>query len=438
MTGIARLRGGVRRVTLGLILTASLGAAVGMLVGGPAFASGETGGSPTETGKSPTGSASSNCPSSNPPNQLTLVAGTPQTAILGTAFATGLQVALSNSDGCPVTSAAAGIPVTFSAPASGASGVFSTSGSNAVIVGADASGAVAAPSFTANTAAGSYTVTASSQYGSVSFSLTNTAAGLPARILAIPLKSRSASVMSRYPQPLQVEVLDSGGNPVSGMTITFTLGSGASSACGTTSSSSAGATFTGGGAQATATTGANGVASSPLFTANSTAGSFTATAAVSGKEPSGGSGKENSAASNSGAATPVGFSLSNLAGKPTKLATGVGSTQSTTAGTPFPIRLAVTVTDAEKNPVPGTQVTFSAPMRGASGRFTVHTRDPHHHRARVSRPYTVKVKTNGCGIAVASAFTANHLPGGYIVKASVTHSRPAAFALVNEAPGQSS
>ena len=48
MTGIARLGGGVRRVALGLIMAASLGTAVGMLVGGPAFASGETGGSPTE------------------------------------------------------------------------------------------------------------------------------------------------------------------------------------------------------------------------------------------------------------------------------------------------------------------------------------------------------------------------------------------------------
>ena len=141
--------------------------------------------------------------------------------------------------------------------------MFSTSGSNTVIVGADAR--VRSPRHRSppTTAAGSYTVTASSQYGSVSFSLTNTAAGIPARILAIPLKSRSASVMSRYPEPLQVKVLDSGGNPVAGMTVTFTLGSGASSACGTTSSSSAGASFTGGGAQATATTGANGVASSP-------------------------------------------------------------------------------------------------------------------------------------------------------------------------------
>jgi len=438
MTGIAWLGRGGRRVLLGLMLTAGLGAFSGML-DGPLAASGATGGSPSEAG------ASSNCPSSDPPNQMTLVAGTPQTAILGSAFASDLQVALTNSDGCPVTSAAAGIPVTFSAPASGASGVFSTSGSNTVIVGADASGTVAAPPFTANTAAGSYTVTASSQYGSVSFSLTNTAAGIATRIVAIPLKSRSASVTGRYPEPLQVTVLDSDGNPVAGTTVSFTLGSGAgaSGTCGTSSSSSAGATFTGGGTQATATTGANGVASSPLLTANNTAGSFTATAAVSGKEPTGGSGKENSGASPSDAATPVSFSLANLAGQPAKLATGVGSTQSTPAGTPFAIRLAVTVTDAQKNPVPGALITFSAPLAGASGRFAGrssigHARGPHHHRSRAAHTRTVKVKTNACGIAVAPAFTANDSQGGYIVKATVKHAKPAAFALVNEAPGQSS
>ncbi len=425
-----------RWVGLVLIMAAGLGTVLGgTLVGARAFASGGTGGSQGETGTSPTGT--SGCPSSNPPNQMTLVAGTPQTAMLGSAFATGLQVALSNSDGCPVTSAAAGIPVTFSAPASGASGVFSTSGSDAATVGADASGSVAAPTFTANSTAGSYTVTASSQYGSVSFSLTNTAAGIPARIAAIPLKSRSASVTSRYPEPLQVRVLDAGGNPVAGAVVTFTLASGGSGVCGTSSSASAaGATFAGGGAQASAMTSANGVASSPLLTANSTAGSFTVTAAVSGKEPSGGSGKENAGAPGGDLATPVSFSLSNLAGKPTKLAPGVGSTQSTPAGAPFLIRLAVTVTDAQKNPVPGALITFSAPTRGASGRFTVHSRGSH-HRARVSHPYTIKVKTDACGIAVAPPFTASRRPGGYIVKASAGSARSAAFALVNEAPGQS-
>ncbi len=414
----------VRWAGLGLLVAVSLGAAVGMLVGGPSFAAGETGGSPTE----PTGTGTSNCPSSNPPNQMTLVAGTPQTAILQSAFATGLQVALSNSDGCPVTSAAAGVPVTFSSPSGGASGVFSSSGSNTVTVGADASGSVAAPAFTANSTAGSYSLTARSQYGSVSFSLTNTAAGVPARIVAIPLKSRSASVTARYSQPLQVTVLDANGNPVAGTTVTFTLGTGGASACGT--SSSASASFAGGGAQATATTGANGVASSPLFTANSTAGSLTATASVSS---GGGGGNESAGKGGAPTVTPVSFTLSNLAGKPAKLAPGVGSTQSTIAGSPFPIALAVTVTDAQKNPVPGALVTFSAPAAG--GRFIVHSHDHHHHdRARVSHPHTVKVKTNACGIAVAPAFTANVTQGGYIVEASAKPARPVAFALVNEAP----
>ncbi len=427
MTGMARLGGGVRRVALGLIMAASLGAAVGVLVGGPAFASGETGGSPTE----PTGTGTSNCPSSNPPNQMTLVAGTPQTAILQSAFATGLQVALSNSDVCPVTSAAAGVPVTFSAPADGASGVFSTSGSNTVTVGADASGSVAAPAFTANDTQGSYTVTASSQYGSVAFSLTNTAAGIPARITAIPLKSRSASLTARYPQPLQVRVLDAGGNPVAGTTVTLTLGSATAGTCGT--STAASASFAGGGAEATATTDASGLATSPAFTANTAAGSFTATASVGG---GGGSGSESASKAGAPTVTPVSFSLSNLAGKPTKIAPGVGSTQSTTAGTSFPIRLAVTVTDADKNPVPGALITFSAPTRGASGRFTARSRGSRRH-ARVSHPDTVEVKTSACGIAVAPPFTANHRPGGYIVKASAKPARSAAFALVNEAPGQS-
>jgi hypothetical protein len=390
-----------------------------------------------ETGV-PGGSGPTACPSWNPPNQMTLVAGTPQTAQLESAFATGLQVALTNSDGCPVTSTAAGIPVTFSAPGSGASGVFSTSASSIAVVGADASGTVAAPPFTANAAAGSYTVTASSQFGSVSFFLTNTPAGLPARTVALelPLTSRSANVTSHFARPLQVRVLDANGNPVAGATVAFALGSGGPGACGVSSSASAGATFTGGATDASATTAVNGVASSPLLTANATAGSFTATAAVSGKEAGGGSARESSGASAAGAATAVSFSLSNLAGRPASLTPGVGATQSAPAGSAFPVRLAVRVTDAQRNPVPGAPITFSAPAGGASGRFTVRSRR-HHRRSRVTHPRTVQVQTNACGIAVAPAFTAGDTHGGYIVKATAKHARPAAFALVNASSGQS-
>ena len=78
---------------------------------------------------------------------------------------------------------------------------------------------------TANDTAGSYTVTASSAYGSVSFSLTNTAAGIPATITPLAPTSQHATVNSRYAQPLAVRVLDANGNPVVGANVTFSLGS---------------------------------------------------------------------------------------------------------------------------------------------------------------------------------------------------------------------
>jgi hypothetical protein len=426
-----------RLLALGLILVAGLGASGGAIAGAPAFASGgtggEDGGTPAGAQSSPTGT--SNCPSSNPPNQLTLVAGTPQTTTLDTAFAGGLQVALSNSDGCAVTGAA-GVAVTFSAPTGGASGRFSTSNSNTATVGADASGTVAAPTFTANGTAGSYTVTASSAYGSVSFALTNTDAGLPTRLTAIPLKHRSTGVGSRFPQPLQVRVLDAGGNPVAGVVVTFALGSGTAGRCG--AGTTASANFAGGGTQATTSTGASGIATSPALTATSAAGSFTATASIS--SGSGGDGVAAAESASNGGATgvaPVGFSLVNVAGKPAKIAPGVGSTQSTPTGSAFPIRLAVTVTDADKNRVPGALVTFSAPAAGASGHFAFHSRGGHHHSARVVHSRTVKVRTGACGIAVAPPFSASSQPGGYIVEASAEPAPTAAFALVNEAPGKS-
>lgn len=437
-------RGGrpvVRLAALCLILLAGLGAWAGAIAGAPAFASpersGEDGGSPTGTQTSPTGT--SNCPSPNPPNQLTLVAGTPQTTTLDTAFGGGLQVALSNSDGCAVTGAA-GVAVTFSAPATGASGRFATTNSNTATVGADASGAAAAPAFTADGTPGSYTVTASSPYGSVAFALTNTATGLPARLVAIPLKHRSARIGSRFPQPLQVRVLDAQGKPVAGVSVAFALSAGTADRCGTSTAASAG--FAGGGTQATATSGARGIVTSPALTATSAAGSFTASASIS--NGAGGGTTEGAGKTGDPSVAPIDFSLVNLAGKPAKIAPGVGSTQSTPAGSAFPIPLAVTVTDAHGNPVPNALVTFAAPAAGASGRFALRSRDSHRHGTRawhphasISHPRTVKVKTGACGIAVAPPLTASTQPGGYVVQASAQPARPAAFALVNEVPGQS-
>jgi hypothetical protein len=356
------------------------------------------------------------CPASNAPNALTLAGGSPQTAALDTAFAGNLQVALANTNGCPVTTALAGVPVTFSAPASGASGAFAASGSNTVTVGSDLSGVAAAAMFSANGIAGSYTIVASSAYGSVSFALTNSAAGIPAAMRVVGRASQSATVSTRYKHPLEVKLLDANGRPLQGVSVTFTLGAGGGgSGASGAGSGGAGASFSGGASQATVTTTAAGIAISPPFEAGTAAGKFAATAALAGSTTPRGSTRA------------VTFALRTLAGTPSTVAVGAAASESAATGTRFPIRLAVTVTDAAANPVPGAVVTFSAPGRGPSGTFT---------RSRHGRSRIVRIRTNAAGVAVAPVFMANRKAGGYVVRAIVKHAGAAAFALVNLPPGQ--
>ena len=478
-------------------------------------------------------SDTSNCPSYNLPNELVLASGTPQSAKLGTPFAANLAVSLANSNGCPITTTLSGIAVTFTAPASGPSGTFSSSGSNAVLVGTGDSGTATAPPLTANTLPGGYQVVASSEVGSVSFSLVNTASGVPATVVALSPGRQSATVSNLYPHPLQAQVLDANGAPVAGATVSFVLGSsggGQSGAAG--AETSPGAAFQGGANQANEQTDASGIATSPPFVANAGAGRFTATATVAGSNATatfaldnlaarppriaavgsthrsatvgaryrapltvkvqtaqgaalqgvavtftlgagggGGSGGEGAAgagaasagasfvggaseatettnargiavsprfsanstagaftatATVSGSNSAASFRLDNLAGKPVTVTAGAGATESTSVGTRFPIRLAVTVTDEDGNPVAGVLVAFSAPARGPSGRFA---------GSRGKHPRKIHVHTNANGVAIAPPFGANRTVGGYAVGATVRGAAPAAFALVNQPTG---
>jgi hypothetical protein len=346
------------------------------------------------------------CPAVNAPNTLVLAGGSPQTAALDTAFGGNLQVTLANTNGCPLTTALAGVAVTFSAPASGASGAFAASGSNTLTVGTDASGMAAGAMFSANGIAGSYTILARSPYGSVSFAMTNSAGGIPAAIVVVGRASLSATVSTRYKRPLAVKLLDASGAPLPGVSVTFSLGSGTS---GSVTAAGAGATFSDGTTQATATTDTAGHAVSPRFTAGTTSGSFVATAAVAAS------------------ARRINFRLRNVAGQPAAVVPGVGSSQAAWLGERFPVRLAVTVTDAHGNVVPGAIVTFAAPIEGPRGRFVI--------GARGRRARTVRVTTGAAGVALAPPFTSTSATGGYVVRASVPHAAPAAFALVNERPG---
>jgi protocatechuate 3,4-dioxygenase beta subunit len=446
--------------------------------------------------------AEGGCPTSNPPDMLKIVAGSAQTGQIRKAFQTNLQVALANSNGCPVTGNLGGMAVDFTAPSSGASGIFALSGSNAVTVGTDATGVAAAPPFTANDTVGSYYVRATSAFGEVDILLTNTDTGVVASIAATGGAGQEAAVNGIYGAPLQALVLDAAGRPVQGATVSFSLGMG---------STGSGATFLSGGAQATAVTGSDGRATSPKLAANGTPGRFTATASTAdlstvatydlrnrsaaptiaavgrtsrsaivrrryaqplqarmldgqGRPVAGASvtftvdaaqdsagatfagggtqataftnedgvatsprlvanataGRFSGAATTTGVSRPVVYSFRNAAARPATITAGAASGQSTTVRTPFPVRLAVTVADADGNPVSGAIVTFTAPATGAGGRFAP------------SGSRTARVATDATGVAVAPSLVANSKPGGFAVTASVRNtSRRAAFPLVN-------
>jgi protocatechuate 3,4-dioxygenase beta subunit len=434
-----------------------------------------------------------------PPNTLVLMSGSPQQGQIGKPFQTNLQVALANTNGCPLAGSWAGVSVVFTAPATGSSGTFASTDTNVADVGTDANGSAMAPPFAANRTAGDYSVVASSAYGSVTLYLTNTAEGVAASIAERGARSRTATVGTGY-RPLQALVLDANGHPVAGANVSFQISSGATGA---------GAVFASGGARTATTTDANGTATSPALVANSSTGHFTATATVEGVStpvtyalrnlaprltaPSrsatatidshyarplearvvdshggpvqgvavtfalpqaatgpgavflGGGAQATATTNAQGSASsppivagatagsftatasivsvskPIVYSLRNLAGAPATISAGAASGESTSVGTRFPIPLAVTVEDKEGNPVPGALVSFSAPVGGPTGRFVVHG-----HHLRV-----VWVRTNSHGIAVAPLLVAGGHSGGFAVTARSGSARTA-FALVAE------
>ena len=106
---------------------------------------------------------------------LTVIAGSPQSATVNTAFATAFKVQITDALHNPIS----GVTVTFTAPSTGASGTFS---SNAVLT-TDATGSVTASTFTANTVAGAYQVGVAGGGLTGSLSLTNNAG--PANLISI-------------------------------------------------------------------------------------------------------------------------------------------------------------------------------------------------------------------------------------------------------------
>ncbi len=312
---------------------------------------------------------------------IAATSGSGQSAAAGVGFAAPL-VATVTTNGTPT----AGVTVTFTAPSTGASGSFAQGTTTATT---NASGVATSAAFSAGTTLGAYKVTATAPGANTaaSFNLTNTV-GAPATITATSGSGQSVLVGSAFPNPLVATVVDGHSNPVSGVLVTFTApGSGASG------------TFAG---VNTATTNANGVATSALFTANATAG-----------------GPYNVVASATGAAS-ANFTLTNSATPVETITVTSGSGQSAVVGTAFSSPLVATVMTGI-TPNPGVVVTFAAPSSGASGSFAGGTN-------------VTTATTNGSGVAMSPAFTANISAGGpYAVVASAPGVNSANFSLTNSA-----
>ncbi len=318
------------------------------------------------------------------PSSIAVFKGSGQSAHVDTAFASPLEALVLGSNKKPI----AGITVVFKAPGNGVGGVFAGS----VDAVTNASGIAVAPQLIADTTVGTFKVLAS--VGDVakpaSFTVTNTAA-TAVLVSAVAGSSQSAAAGKIYSRPLQALVQDTFGNPVAGVTVTFTAPtSGASGTFGKKSTIAA-------------VTNSSGIATAPAFLANTITGSFSVSAAIAG-----------------GASTS--FNLSNVSTAPGKATANGGSQQNTSVGLPFSAHLQVLVSTSKGQPVSGVWVTFTAPTVGASALF--------------NGSNTVSVQTNSSGIATAPTLTANTVAGFFTVTAAVSGVPTSVFFGLANLPGQ--
>jgi len=324
------------------------------------------------------------------PASITAGGGSPQEATVNSRYAQPLQARVTDANGNPVQGATVGFSIVPGTTGAGASFL-----GGEPIATTDSNGLAVSPTLLANAVPGRFTAVASAEgvTAIASYVLDNHAA--VTTITSVKPTTLTATVATTFRGHLRARVLDAGGQPLEGASVTFALDA---------TTGGAGAGFVAGGAQATVLSDANGIATSPLLVANTTAGRFGATAAVGG-------------------APDATYTLRTVAAAPATVTAGAASGESAPMHGHFPVPLAVTVADRYGNTIAGAVVVFTAPRHGASGTFTV-------GGSGTSR--FARVRTNANGVAVAPRFTANGIAGGYVATARVRgiHTR-ASFALVN-------
>ena len=244
----------------------------------------------------------------------------------------GGRPALGEGDRCggnPIS----GVSVTFTVTAGGGTIV----PASPAIIATDVAGIATLTSWTLGSTAGTNTVTATSGTltGSpVTFNATGTA-GSATTIAANSVPAQTATVGTAVGSSPSVLVTDAGGNPVSGVPVTFTVTAG-------------GGTIVPG-SPATIATDVNGVATLTSWTLGTTAGANTVTAA-----------------SGTLSGSPVTFSATGTPGAATTIAANSPVSQSAPEGTAVGSPPSVLVTDAHGNGKPGVSVVFDVTAGGGS------------------------------------------------------------------------
>ena len=194
----------------------------------------------------------------------------------------------------------------------------------------NAAGQAAVGSWTLGSAPGLNQLTASSgALTPVTFSATATA-GAAANLVKFAGDAQTTAVNGTLGGPVQVRVTDAGGNPVSGVAVTF-------------------GSVTGGGAitGATPVTNAGGIATLGSWTLGTIAGA-------------------NSVTANAAGLTPVTFTATGTPGAVAALTKVVGDGQSAVVNATVAVSPQVQVTDAFGNGVSGVTITFAVTLGGGS------------------------------------------------------------------------
>jgi adhesin/invasin len=253
---------------------------------------------------------------------LALLAGDAQSATVGHAVATAPSVTVTSN-----SQPKAGVTVIFAV----ASGGGSVTGATATT---DANGTARVGSWTLGTTAGANSLTASVTGATpVTFTATGTAG--PAAVVSKSAgDGQTASAGLALATKPAVLIADQNGNPVAGTSVTFAVASGGGSVSG-----------------ATATTGANGIATVGGWTLGNAAGANTVTATAAGAGLTG---------------NPQTFTATGVAGPVATLTKVAGDNLAAVAGTSVATSPAVRLADQFGNLVSSQTTTFAVASGGGS------------------------------------------------------------------------